>query len=183
MKVTELALPGVTLIEPRVFEDERGFFLEAFQRARYEEALGVSLEFVQDNHSRSAHGVLRGLHFQVEHPQAKLVRVVRGSVFDVAVDVDPRSPHFGQWISAVLSEDNKHQLFIPAGYAHGFLVLSDFADFEYKCAGYYRPHDESGLLWNDPDVSIEWPLSHPMISSKDRELPTLARLAAGAKDR
>jgi dTDP-4-dehydrorhamnose 3,5-epimerase len=183
MKVTATDLPGVLLIEPRVFADERGFFLETFQRERYEEALGRPLDFVQDNHSRSVHGVLRGLHFQVNHPQAKLVRVVHGVVFDVAVDVDPRSPHFGHWVGATLSEENKHQLFIPEGYAHGFVVLSDFADFEYKCIGYYWPDDESGLVWNDADVGIDWPIAEPIVSAKDQELPTLTELARGSQGR
>jgi dTDP-4-dehydrorhamnose 3,5-epimerase len=183
MRVRETALRGVMLIEPRVFEDERGFFLETFQRARYEEALGVPLEFVQDNHSRSRKGVLRGLHLQVRHPQAKLVRVVRGAVFDVVADVDPASTSFGRWIGAELSEQNKNQLFIPAGYAHGFVVLSDVADFEYKCIGYYRPDDESGLVWNDPHVAIEWPVEDPQVSPKDAALPTLADIRAGAHAR
>jgi dTDP-4-dehydrorhamnose 3,5-epimerase len=180
VKVTQTALPGVVLIEPRVFEDERGFFLETFQKARYEEALGIPLEFVQDNHSRSARGVLRGLHLQARHPQSKLVRCVRGEVFDVAVDVDPQSPDFGHWVSATLSEQNKHQLFIRAGYAHGFVVLSDYADFEYKCIGYYQPNDESGLRWDDPDVAIDWPIAEPLVSAKDRDLPTLRDIRDGA---
>ena len=180
MKVTETQLPGVVLIEPKVHEDARGFFLETFQRKRYEEALGRSLEFVQDNHSRSGKGVLRGLHTQRQHPQDKLLRVVRGEVFDVAVDIDPASPTFGQWASAILSEDNKHQFFVPAGYAHGFQVLSDVADLEYKCIGYYAPEDESGLIWNDAEVAVDWPLADPILSEKDRRLPTLAEIRQGA---
>jgi dTDP-4-dehydrorhamnose 3,5-epimerase len=183
VKVTETALPGVVLIDPRVFEDERGFFLETFQRARYEDALGVPLDFVQDNHSRSRRGVLRGLHLQPRHPQAKLVRCVRGEIFDVAVDVDPDSPHCGKVVSAVLSEDNKRQIFIPAGYAHGFVVLSEQADVEYKCIGHYHPDDESGLRWDDPEVAIEWPVTAPIVSAKDRELPTLAEIREGAHRR
>jgi dTDP-4-dehydrorhamnose 3,5-epimerase len=183
MKVTETALPGVVLIEPRVFEDERGFFLETFQRERYEQALDQPLEFVQDNHSRSRRGVLRGLHLQVNHPQAKLLRVVRGEIFDVAVDVNPASPTFGRWVGAVLSEDNKHQFFVPAGYAHGFQVLSDVADLEYKCIGYYEPGDESGLIWNDPEVAIDWPLADPILSPKDQALPTLAQIRDGSHRR
>jgi dTDP-4-dehydrorhamnose 3,5-epimerase len=181
MKVTPTALPGVVLIEPRVLEDPRGFFLETFQKARYEEALGMPLDFVQDNHSRSKQGVLRGLHFQVNHPQAKLLRVVRGEIFDVAVDVDPHSPHFAKWASAVLSEDNKHQFFVPAGYAHGFVVLSEVADLEYKCIGYYMPDDESGVRWNDPEVGIDWPVAEPLLSDKDLRLPTLAEIRERAK--
>jgi len=182
MKVTETALPGVVLIEPRVHADERGFFLETYQRDRYEAALGRTLEFTQDNHSRSRQGVLRGLHLQRRQPQAKLLRVVRGEVFDVAVDVDPASPTFGRWVSAVLTEDNMHQLFVPEGYAHGFQVLSEIADLEYKCIGPYVPDDESGLLWNDAEVGIAWPLPEPLLSAKDQCLPTLADWRAqGAK--
>ncbi|MCC5887205.1 MAG: dTDP-4-dehydrorhamnose 3,5-epimerase [Gammaproteobacteria bacterium] len=180
MKVTETRLPGVVLIEPKVHEDARGFFLETFQRQRYEEALGRSLDFVQDNHSRSRKGVLRGLHTQRRHPQDKLLRAVRGAVFDVAVDIDPDSPTFGQYASALLTEDNKHQLFVPAGYAHGFQVLSEVADLEYKCIGYYRPEDESGLIWNDPEVAIDWPLREPILSEKDQRLPTLAEIREAA---
>ncbi|MGE0622657.1 MAG: dTDP-4-dehydrorhamnose 3,5-epimerase [Pseudomonadales bacterium] len=176
MNVTPTSLPGVVLIEPRVFGDERGFFLETYQQRRYEDALGRRLDFVQDNHSRSGRGVLRGLHFQIAHPQAKLVRVVRGEVFDVAADVNPESETFGRWVGFHLSESNHQQLFVPEGYAHGFQVLSDTADFEYKCVGYYRPEDEGGVVWNDPDLAIDWPLADPIVSDKDQRLPTLGSL-------
>jgi dTDP-4-dehydrorhamnose 3,5-epimerase len=177
MKVQATALPGVLLIAPTVFGDQRGFFVETFQAERYR-ALGIDHTFVQDNHSRSAQGVLRGLHFQRNHPQGKLVRVSRGSVFDVVADIDPTSPTCGQHVSAVLSDENGLQLWIPPGYAHGFCVLSDVADFEYKCTQYYRPDDEGGLLWNDPALGIEWPVSDPILSDKDRRNPTLAQLLA-----
>lgn len=177
MKVTESKLPGVRLIEPDVFGDERGFFLETFRLDRYEAAFGMRLEFVQDNHSRSRRGVLRGLHFQVKHPQGKLVRVTRGEVFDVVADVDPRSATFGQWVGATLSDDNNHQLFVPPGYAHGFQVLSEVADFEYKCIGYYRADDEAGVRWDDADLAIDWPLGDPLVSAKDQGLPTLKEWA------
>ena len=176
MKVTETELPGVILIEPEVFDDSRGVFVETFQQERYEEALGQRLEFVQDNHSRSRRGVIRGLHFQAKHPQGKLVRVVHGEVFDVVVDVRPNSATFGQSIGVTLSEDNQHQLFIPPGYAHGFQVVSEMADFEYKCTSYYAPDDESGLVFNDPHIGIRWPISTPIVSDKDRAWPTLEEL-------
>ena len=174
MNVIEIDLRGVKLIKPRVFEDDRGFFLETFHRSRYEEALGTNLDFVQDNHSFSTKGVLRGLHFQMRHPQAKLVRVVHGSVFDVVADVDPTSPTFGKWRGFTLDEENKHQLYVPKGYAHGFQVLSESADLEYKCIGYYAANDESGVVWNDPDLAIRWPLRNPILSTKDLALPTLS---------
>ncbi|RZU98350.1 dTDP-4-dehydrorhamnose 3,5-epimerase [Spiribacter vilamensis] len=178
MIVTELRLPGVMLIEPDVFRDPRGFFLETFQAQRYREAAGITLPFVQDNHSRSPRGVLRGLHAQHRYPQGKLVRVARGEVFDVSVDIDPASPYFGVWTGAVLSDDNQRQLWIPPGYAHGFLVLSDVADFEYKCTDYYVPDDEVGLVWDDSAVGIDWPLADPVLSDKDRAWPTLAQIKA-----
>lgn len=173
MNLIETRLPGVLIIEPRVFGDARGFFLETFQTDRYRDA-GIDLPFVQDNHSRSRKGVLRGLHLQKQHPQGKLVRVARGEVFDVAVDIDPTSKSFGQWVGVVLSDENHRQFWVPPGYAHGFLVLSDIADFEYKCTDYYHPEDETGLLWSDPDVAIDWPNDHPHLSEKDLQLPTLA---------
>jgi dTDP-4-dehydrorhamnose 3,5-epimerase len=180
VKVTETRLPGVVIIEPQVFGDERGFFLETFALERYRVEAGISLPFVQDNHSRSARGVLRGLHAQATHPQGKLVRVSRGEVFDVAVDITPGSPTFGAWVGAILSDRNHRQIWIPPGYAHGFLVLSETADFEYKCTDYYCADDEIGLIWNDPDVGIEWPDSNPRLSAKDARLPTLASIAAGS---
>jgi len=176
MNIIETCLAGVVIIEPKVFGDDRGFFLETFQRDRYRELAGIELEFVQDNHSRSARGVLRGLHFQKTKPQGKLVRVVTGEVFDVAVDINPTSPTYGQYASAILSEQNKRQFWVPPGYAHGFVVLSEFADFEYKCTDYYDPNDEGSLLWNDPDVAIDWPLDEPVLSDKDSKAPSLKQL-------
>jgi dTDP-4-dehydrorhamnose 3,5-epimerase len=179
VKVTSTALPGVLLIAPDVYGDERGFFVETFQVQRYLAAAGIESSFVQDNHSRSRRGVLRGLHLQRARPQGKLVRVARGEVFDVAADIEPRSPTFGRWVGAVLSDGNHHQHWIPPGYAHGFLVLSEVADFEYKCTDYYDPKSEAGVIWNDPDLRIEWPIADPTLSAKDLRLPTLAELRRG----
>ena len=179
MKVTETRLPGVLIIEPAISGDERGFFIETFQAERYRTEAGIDLPFVQDNHSRSKRGVLRGLHAQRQHPQGKLVRVSRGEVIDVAVDIDPASPTFGVWGGAVLSDANARQLWIPPGYAHGFVVLSDVADFEYKCTDVYHPEDEIGLIWNDPQVAIDWPVNEPIVSDKDRRLPSLREIGAG----
>jgi len=178
MKVVNTNIIDVKIIEPRVFGDERGFFLETFQQERYQSMLDIDFEFVQDNHSRSVKGVLRGLHFQKSKPQGKLVRVVRGRVFDVAVDIRPDSPTFGQWAGVELSEENKCQLWVPPGLAHGFLVLSDTADFEYKCTDYYDPTDEGSLIWNDVDVGIEWPQIDVEIqlSEKDKNASTLKDL-------
>lgn len=176
MEVIKTGLDGVVIIEPKVFGDERGFFLESFQADRYRELAGIEQAFVQDNHSRSSKGVLRGLHFQVNNPQGKLVRVVRGEVFDVAVDVNPASPTYGHYEGVVLSETNKRQFWVPPGYAHGFVVLSDTADFEYKCTEYYDPADEGGIIWNDPKVAIDWPIADPVLSAKDAVLPTLDEL-------
>jgi len=176
MKVIETALPGVLIIEPKVFGDPRGFFIETFQTERYRK-IGITQPFVQDNHSRSQRGVLRGLHFQKTRPQGKLVRVSRGTVYDVAVDVDPKSPTFGRYVGLELSDDNHRQLWIPPGYAHGFCVISDVADFEYKCTDLYFPEDEGGLIWNDPDVAIPWPIAEPSLSGKDTLLPKLRDLA------
>lgn len=167
MKVIPTDVDGVVIIEPKVFGDERGFFLETFQVDRYGELAGINLDFVQDNHSRSSKGVLRGLHFQKSKPQGKLVRVVRGEVFDVAVDLRKGSPTFGKWAGVILSEENKRQFWIPPGLAHAFVTLSDTADFEYKCTDYYDPGDEGCLLWNDPDVGIVWPIENPLLSEKD----------------
>jgi dTDP-4-dehydrorhamnose 3,5-epimerase len=180
VKVTATDLPGVLIIEPRVFGDERGFFLEAFQAERYRLEAGISLAFVQDNHSRSRRGVLRGLHAQKEHAQGKLVRVARGETFDVAVDIEPRSPTFGRWIGVTLSDTNHRQLWIPPGYAHGFGVVSEIADVEYKCTAYYQAQSEVGVIWNDPDLAIPWPIGSPTLSEKDKRLPTLAKLASTA---
>jgi len=176
MKVIDTSIAGAKIIEPKVFGDERGFFLETFQARRYADEAGIDLPFVQDNHSRSAKGVLRGLHFQKTRPQGKLVRVVRGEVFDVAVDIRRDSPTFGRWEAVILSEANKRQFWVPPGLAHGFLVLSDTADFEYKCTDYYDPSDEGCLIWNDPAVGIEWPLGQPQLSAKDAQGLALAEL-------
>jgi dTDP-4-dehydrorhamnose 3,5-epimerase len=176
MKVVETRLPGVLIIEPKLFGDKRGFFQETFHRQRYEELAGIRHTFVQDNHSRSRRGVLRGLHLQTRRPQGKLVRVARGEVFDVVADVDPKSAAFGQWVGATLSDENAHQLWIPPGYAHGFLTLSEVADFEYKCTDFYDPTSETGVIWNDPDLAIQWPYRDPIVSDKDSKLPTLAAL-------
>ena len=176
MKITETRLPGVLVIEPNVYGDERGFFVETFQVGRYRDLAGIDLPFVQDNHSRSRYGVLRGMHAQRNHPQGKLVRVARGEVFDVALDIDPDSATFGQWAGATLSATNGRQMWVPPGYAHGFVVLSEVADFEYKCTDYYHPDDEYGVIWNDPDAAITWPIDDPILSDKDTALPTLAEL-------
>ena len=176
MNVIKTKLKDCLIIEPKVFGDERGFFLETFQVERYAELAGVSLTFVQDNQSRSSKGVLRGLHFQRTKPQGKLVRVVRGEVYDVAVDIRSGSPTYGQWEAVILSEENKTQFWVPPGFAHGFLVLSDTADFEYKCTDYYDPSDEGSLLWNDPDLNISWPENDPNLSEKDANAPKLADL-------
>jgi dTDP-4-dehydrorhamnose 3,5-epimerase len=178
MKVLETVLPGVLIIEPKVFGDARGFFLESYQAERYRQ-LGIAHTFVQDNHSRSARGVLRGLHFQRSRPQGKLVSVSRGSVYDVAVDINPASPTCGQFVAVELNDENHRQLWIPPGYAHGFCVLSDIADVQYKCTDYYIPEDEGGLLWNDPQVNIPWPIEQPLLSAKDQRNPTLAQLLGG----
>lgn len=169
MKVINTRISDVKIIQPAVFGDARGFFLETFEKRRYQQLLDIQLEFVQDNYSRSSKNVLRGLHFQKTQPQGKLVRVARGEVFDVAVDIRPGSPTFGQWEGVILSEENKTQLWIPPGLAHGFVVLSDIADFEYKCTDYYNPQDEACLLWNDPCIKIDWPVKHPLLSEKDKK--------------
>jgi dTDP-4-dehydrorhamnose 3,5-epimerase len=161
-----MRIPEVLLIEPDVFGDNRGFFMESWHRKKYADA-GLDVDFVQDNHSRSSRGVLRGLHYQLEQPQGKLVRAVTGAVFDVAVDIRQGSPTFGQWVGAELSEENQHQLYVPPGFAHGFCVLSDTADFLYKCTEFYAPEYEHGILWNDPDIGIDWPGRDFMISDKD----------------
>ncbi|MDX8391169.1 MAG: dTDP-4-dehydrorhamnose 3,5-epimerase [Mariprofundaceae bacterium] len=175
MQVIETLLPGVLIVEPDVFGDTRGFFLETFHAQRYEEAgiPGAGLEFVQDNHSRSRKGVLRGLHFQLENPQGKLVSVGAGAVFDVTADVNPDSPTFGQWIGVELNEGNHRQLWIPPGYAHGYCVLSDVADFQYKCTALYHPQSDAGVLWSDPTLAIDWPLNTPQLSDRDKALPKL----------
>lgn len=174
MKVTETALPGVLLIEPKVFGDDRGFFFEAYHAKRYAEA-GIPAAFVQDNLSRSVKGTLRGLHYQEPNAQGKLVQVLAGAVFDVAVDIRKGSPHFGKWVGYELSAENKRQLWIPAGFAHGFCVISDSADFSYKCTDFYSPAAERGIAWNDPDLGIAWPVERPLLSAKDAAAPKLAQ--------
>jgi len=176
VKCIHSKLEGCVIIEPQVFGDERGFFLETFQSIRYEEDAGIELQFVQDNYSRSTRDVLRGLHFQKTKPQGKLVRVVRGEVYDVAIDIRKESATFGEWEAVILSEVNKKQLWIPPGFAHGFVVLSDIADFEYKCTDYYDPSDEGSIVWNDPDLDIDWPIKNPLLSSKDKKAKRLVDL-------
>ena len=168
MKVIPTAIAGPLILEPKVFGDARGFFMESYNARVFREATGLDVDFVQDNHSRSAKGVLRGLHYQIQQAQGKLVRVVRGSVFDVAVDLRRSSPTFGQWVGVTLSEENNRQFWIPPGFAHGFLVTSDSADFLYKTTDYYAPEHERSLAWNDPDVGVAWPLdAAPLLSAKD----------------
>lgn len=176
MKVIETSIHGCVIIEPSVFGDERGFFLETFHAARYAESAGINLPFVQDNHSRSSKRVLRGLHFQKTKPQGKLVRVVRGEVYDVAVDIRANSKTFGKWEAVILSEQNKLQFWVPPGFAHGFVVLSDIADFEYKCTDFYDSTDEGSILWSDPDLGIHWPVQNPIVSAKDGVAKQLADL-------
>lgn len=177
MKVIATAIPDVMILEPKVFGDARGFFMESFNEKIFRELTGVTLPFVQDNHSRSGRGVLRGLHYQVRQPQGKLVRVVRGAVFDVAVDIRRASPSFGRWVGVELSEDNNRQLWVPPGFAHGFLVLTVSADFLYKTTDYYAPEHERCLLWNDPAVGVQWPTvdGAPLLSGKDQAGLTLDR--------
>jgi dTDP-4-dehydrorhamnose 3,5-epimerase len=169
MKVIETSIPDVKIIEPQVFGDERGFFMETWQQKKFEELVtGKPTPFVQDNHSKSSKGILRGLHYQTENTQGKLVRVVSGEVFDVAVDVRKDSPTFGQWVGVYLSAENKRQLWVPEGFAHGFYVTSEEAEFVYKCTDYYNPSAEHAIIWNDPDIGIEWPIDGEMlISEKD----------------
>ena len=168
MKVTPLAIPEVVLLEPNVFGDDRGFFYESFNQAQFETAIGRQVTFVQDNHSRSAKGVLRGLHYQIKQPQGKLVRVAQGEVFDVAVDIRKSSPTFGQWVGEILSADNKRQLWVPPGFAHGFVVMSGMAEFLYKTTDYYAPQFERCIVWNDAKLAIDWPFKNtPSLSGKD----------------
>jgi len=175
MKATPLAIPEVILIEPKVFGDDRGFFFESFNQAKFEAAIGRQVTFVQDNHSRSVKNVLRGLHYQIQQPQGKLVRVVQGEVFDVAVDLRKSSPTFGQWVGEILSAENKRQLWVPEGFAHGFVVLSNTAEFLYKTTDYYAPEHERCIAWNDPAIAIQWPLDDaPALSAKDQQGKLLA---------
>ena len=174
MKATALAIPHVMLLEPKVFGDDRGFFFESFNQAQIETALGRKVDFVQDNHSRSAKNVLRGLHYQIKQPQAKLVRVVLGEVFDVAVDIRKSSHTFGQWVGQILSAENKRQMWIPEGFAHGFVVLSDTAEFLYKTTDYWAPEHERCIVWNDTNLAINWHLQgEPVLSTKDAQGATL----------
>jgi dTDP-4-dehydrorhamnose 3,5-epimerase len=177
MNLIPTSLPGVLIIEPRVFRDERGFFLETYHAQRYRDA-GLDAAFVQDNHSRSTRGTLRGLHWQAERPQGKLVRVLVGEIYDVAVDIRPDSPTFGKWVGVTLSADNFRQAWIPPGFAHGFCVTSEVAEVEYKCTDFYDPPSERGLIWNDPEVAIAWPIQDPILSERDKKHPRLSALVA-----
>jgi dTDP-4-dehydrorhamnose 3,5-epimerase len=176
MKKIETAIAGVILIEPAVYEDERGFFFESYHQAKFSE-LGITDNFVQDNHSKSVKGTLRGLHYQVERPQAKLCRVIQGEVLDVAVDIRQGSPWFGKFVSMILSAENKQQIYIPEGFAHGYLVLSETAEFLYKCSNFYYPEYERGVLWNDPEIGIDWNVGNPLLSAKDKKHLPLSKIA------
>jgi dTDP-4-dehydrorhamnose 3,5-epimerase len=173
----ETALPEVLLIEPDVHSDARGFFLETYHQQKFEQ-LGIRDRFVQDNHSLSARGTLRGLHYQLRFAQAKLCRVIQGEVLDVAVDIRRGSPNFGKWVGAKLSAENKRQIYVPGGFAHGFVVLSETAEFLYKCSDFYHPEDEQGILWNDPELRIDWKIPDPTLSSKDQRNVSLAQISA-----
>ncbi|EKD97251.1 MAG: hypothetical protein ACD_23C00993G0002 [uncultured bacterium] len=176
MKVIPTAIPDVVIIEPKVFGDPRGFFFESFNRRRFAELTGRDIDFVQDNHSRSTKDVLRGLHYQIQQPQGKLVRVVQGAVFDVAVDIRRSSPSFGQYVAVELSAENKRMLWIPEGFAHGFMVISDTAEFLYKTTDYWAPEFERSIAWNDPTISIQWPIKgEPTLSAKDQQAKPLAK--------
>lgn len=177
MEKIETAIPGVLLLRPKVFRDERGFFFESYHQERFAD-LGIHDKFVQDNHSSSRRNTVRGLHYQLKHAQAKLCRVVVGEVFDVAVDIRRGSPTFGKWVGAVLSAENQQQIYIPPGFAHGFAALSDTAEFLYKCSDLYYPDDEYGVLWNDPQLKIDWKVRDPIISPKDKQFLPLAKVAA-----
>jgi dTDP-4-dehydrorhamnose 3,5-epimerase len=176
LEITETRLPGVLVVKPRVQEDARGFFMETYRRNALA-AAGIRDQFVQDNHSRSSRGVLRGLHYQLRNPQAKLCRVAQGEVLDIAVDIRAGSSHFGKWVSVLLSEENHLELYIPKGFAHGFVVQSETADFLYKCSDYYDAGDDRGVLWNDPEIGIDWQAPSPILSEKDRGYPPLSQLA------
>jgi dTDP-4-dehydrorhamnose 3,5-epimerase len=178
MRVVETTLAGVLVVEPRVFQDARGFFLETYHAQRYA-AAGLDVTFVQDNHSRSRRGTLRGLHFQVAQPQGKLVRVIEGTIWDVAVDIRPDSPTFGQHVGVELSAENFRQIYVPPGFAHGFCVTTEVAQVEYKCTAYYDPADERGIAWNDPRLAIPWPVADPVLSARDQTNPTLEAWLAG----
>lgn len=175
LTVTPTSLADILILEPSVWKDDRGFFIESFNERDFLQATGLNVSFVQDNHSRSKRGVLRGLHYQIKQPQGKLVRVTRGEVFDVAVNLQLNHPDFGKWVGTLLSEDNQRQLWIPPGFAHGFVILSDWADFLYKTTDYFASEHERALLWNDPDIGIEWPIDfEPILSAKDLNAPRLS---------
>jgi dTDP-4-dehydrorhamnose 3,5-epimerase len=178
MRRIETSLPGVCLLEPNVHGDERGFFFESYNSRAFAE-IGITDNFVQDNHARSIKNTLRGLHYQLKHPQAKLCRVVQGEVLDVVVDIRRGSPTFGRFEKAVLSAANKRQIYVPVGFAHGYLVLSDSAEFLYKCGDFYDPSDDRGVLWNDPEIAIDWGIDQPILSAKDRSLPRLSAIPEG----
>ena len=180
MEVAATSIAGVLLIKPKVWGDARGYFVETWQQARYA-AAGIDLPFVQDNHSKSAYGTLRGLHFQKTRPQGKLVNVSMGSVFDVVVDIRPESASFGQWYGVELTQDNQWQLWVPPGLAHGFAVTSEFAHFHYKCTDYYCPEDEGAIRWNDPDLGVVWPVEQPTLSNKDKIAPSWQEFQAGLR--
>ena len=175
MNIITTSIEGVLIIEPRVFKDNRGFFMETYNQDKYQKS-GINRHFVQDNLSYSGCGTLRGLHFQSRHPQAKLVQVITGEIFDVAVDIRKDSPTFGKWTGVVLSDQNKRQMFIPEGFAHGFCVISETAHFSYKCSDFYAPDDDGGIIWSDPEIGIEWPVKNPVISEKDKHHPRLCEL-------
>ena len=176
VKLIKTSLPGVLLIEPDVFKDSRGFFMETYHREKYSRE-GIDRIFVQDNHSHSKRGVLRGMHYQLHHPQGKLVYVITGEIFDVAVDIRSGSPTFGKWEGIYLSAENERQIFVPEGFAHGFCVLSENADVLYKCTDFYNPHDELGILWSDPTIGIDWPVETPVLSGKDSQYPELKEVS------
>ncbi len=176
MKRIETSIPGLCLIEPALHEDERGFFFESYNESKFAE-IGITTRFVQDNHSKSIKNTLRGMHYQLAHPQAKLCRVIHGAVLDAVIDIRHGSPYFGSHVATILSAENKQQLYIPEGFAHGYLVLSESAEFLYKCSDFYRPGDDRGIAWDDPDVGIPWAVSAPILSSKDSLHPFLSRVA------
>jgi dTDP-4-dehydrorhamnose 3,5-epimerase len=178
MNILTTSLEGLLLVEPKIFKDRRGFFMETYSRRKYE-AAGITETFVQDNLSYSLKSTLRGLHFQIRQSQAKLVQVISGEIFDVAVDLRSGSATFGKWTGARLSDKNGRQMYIPKGFAHGFCVLSEFAIFHYKCSDFYAPDDEGGIIWSDPDIGIKWPVENPIISDKDKQYPNLASLSSG----
>ena len=175
MKFVQTEIPDIILVKPTVIEDNRGFFMESYQIEKYKLG-GINCTFLQDNHSKSVQNTLRGLHFQVNYPQAKLIRCFKGMVFDVAVDIRKNSPSFGKWVGKKLSEDNKYQIYIPEGFAHGYYVMSETAEITYKCSEIYHPEDEQGIRWDDPDIGIEWPGLEPVLSEKDSKLPMLNTL-------